>query len=395
MADTGTSSSAAPESPPSPADLHLWEFQWVRDLGVLLVAAALCLVGWQVRAILLPVVVGLALAYIFNPVVTWADRRWKVPRWTTTLGLLLVVPMIVIGLLIWLVPQLVHQLSRLFKSLPEYLQEVAQKVDPQWKEVVVDIEARIREWIASATQGGEGSDLGAISFSEIASFFGESVVTGLNVVGSAISITTYLGLFVVLLMFCFFYFSWKFDPVIKWVDQFIPSHRRERVHQIVGQMDMAVSSFLRGRLAQAIILGIILSIGWKLCGVPYWLVLGMGAGLCNLIPFVAVIGWPLAVLLAWMDTLSGGQTFNVWWVVVGPSVVYFIGQGLDGWVVEPIVQGKATNLDPLSVMLAVVIGGSLAGLLGMLIAIPVAACIKIMGQEVLVPHLKAYAERAA
>ena len=80
-------------------------------------------------------------------------------------------------------------------------------------------------------------------------------------------------------------------------------------------------------------------------------------------------------------------------MVIFPTVVYLLAQALDGWVMEPIVQGRATNLDPLTVLLAVLIGGTLAGLLGMLAAIPVAACIKILGQEVMVPRLRRYAEQ--
>jgi predicted PurR-regulated permease PerM len=73
-------------------------------------------------------------------------------------------------------------------------------------------------------------------------------------------------------------------------------------------------------------------------------------------------------------------------------VVYLIAQLADGWLVEPVVQGKATNLDPLTVMLAVIIGGSLAGLLGMLLAIPFAACGKILAREVILPELRQFAE---
>src|SRR5690606_15399490 len=122
---------------------------------------------------------------------------------------------------------------------------------------------------------------------------------------------------------------------------------------VLRKMAHSVSGFIRGRLIQATVVGVVLSVGWSplFADVPYWLLLGMGAGFLNLIPYAAVVAWPLAVGLAWLDTVSGAATFSVWHVVVWPSAVYVLAQSLDGWVVEPLVQGKATNLDPLTVLL--------------------------------------------
>ena len=81
----------------------------------------------------------------------------------------------------------------------------------------------------------------------------------------------------------------------------------------------------------------------------------------------------------------------LWWAILGPTLVYGVGQGLDAWVIEPVVQGQATDLDALTVLLVVLAGGAVAGLLGLLLAIPVAACIKILWHEVAGPRLRAIA----
>ena len=135
---------------------------------------------------------------------------------------------------------------------------------------------------------------------------------------------------------------------------------------------------------------LVLSIGWWAVGVPYWLLLGMGSGLLNLVPFAAVVGWVAATGLALVDHLSGGGGFT-WMVLVWPTVVYAVAQMVDGWVVEPIVQGRATDLDPLTVLLAVLIGGSLFGLMGLILAIPLTACGKIVAQEWVLPRLRDWA----
>ena len=134
-----------------------------------------------------------------------------------------------------------------------------------------------------------------------------------------------------------------------------------------------------------------LSPGRWIVDVPYWFLLGVLTGLLNVVPFLPAVGGLLAVVLAVMTALANGGDFT-WGLLLWPTLVFVVAQSLDGYVVEPVVQGKATNLDPLSVMLVVLVGGSLAGLLGMLLAIPLAACVKILMQELVLPKARAVAK---
>jgi len=382
------------ESKP-PWDRHLWEFQPVRDLAVLAGVICLLALAWSVESVLRPVVVGVALAYIVNPPVTWLASRWRVPRWLSTLILLLGGPLLILGAFLLLVPRLVRQGVTLVQQTPEYLARIAERLGPEWQELLEEVETGIREWIAAQVPGGGvGGELTAEQLYRAGSILLTSLTRGINVVGTTVGFGTYLSFFVVVMLFTFFFISWWFGPVVAWFDGLLPVRHADRIRHIVRRMDMAVSSFLRGRLIQAIILGVLLSFGWWLAGVPYWLVLGLLAGVLNLVPFAALAVWPVAVLLALVEVLGDpGAGFSIWAVFVAPSLAYLVVQALDGWVVEPLVQGRATNLDPLSVLLAVLVGGALAGLAGMLVAIPVAACAKILGQEVVVPRLRELAGR--
>jgi predicted PurR-regulated permease PerM len=219
---------------------------------------------------------------------------------------------------------------------------------------------------------------------------------GYEVIASTIGFATYMTLAVVIIAFCFYFFVWKFRSITSWFVPFIPQSHRRQTLRVLKLMDRSVSGFIRGRLVQSLVVAIVLSVGWSplLADVPYYLLLGIGGGLLNLIPYAAVVAWPLAMLLAWLDILAAGQVsygLDVWHVFILPTLVYLVAQGLDGWVIEPLVQGKVTNLEPATVLLAVLIGGSLAGLLGMLIAIPTAACLRILAQEVVLPKLKQWA----
>lgn len=423
----------------------LWMQRWFQlTLGsLLLLTVASLAVPWllglvyALRSVLLPLIIALGLAYIFNPVVTWMHRRLKLPRWAGTGAVMLLAFWVVLLLALIILPPLISQGADLINNAKDYpgrigklVQEQSDKQSGERTATEEDVPADTKAAAANETPetdeaGGPTSAAAAeqpttetgtldnlrlmiedalgreratellataaewlsqLDWGQVAQFLLSSLDVGVGVVGSAISLTSYVALCVVIIAFCFFFFSWKLDKLIAWFVPFIPAEHKNEVLGVIVQMDKSVAAFIRGRLVQALVMAVVLSIGWWIAGVPSWLLLGVLSGLLNLVPFAAVVGFLAALVLAVVDSVAGGG-FSIW-VLVWPTVVYVFAQGLDGWVVEPIVQGKATDLDPVSVLLAVMIGGALAGLLGMLIAIPTAACIKILSREVILPRLR-------
>lgn len=436
-----------------PRDETIWRQRWFQvSLGVLVFTAMLSLVLPQLlellymtRPVLVPVVLALGLAYIFNPVVTFLHRRLGLPRVGGTIVILLSGLLGGVMVLLIVVPPLISQGASLIENIKDQYPKVMLKVvdaaeraeqrrqqqntpetpapnvatanadttdatappdEPNvvdetvrteveqsesfietWLDRLLD-QDRVREMILNFSERAQN-----LEWSQIGTYVVQTLDIGVGVVGSAISFTTYLIISGVVVLFCFFYFSWQLPSMAKWFVPFIPLTVRDRSLALLSRMDHTVSAFVRGRVIQVAILMTVLSTGWYLCGVPYWLLLGVLGGLLNLIPYAAIISWPLAVLFASLDSLSGSGGFSLMWAVILPSVVYMIGQGLDGWIIEPLLQGQATDLDPLSVMLVVLLGASVAGLLGMLLAIPVAACVKILFSELLLPKLRTMAEK--
>ncbi|MFA9478297.1 AI-2E family transporter [Phycisphaerales bacterium AB-hyl4] len=394
----------------------VWRKQWFQRLLVVLVAAATAVLVvppvlallYAVRPVLLPVMIGLALAYTVNPLATWLHRRWRVPRPVTAVVTMAAVVVAVLGLSAYLVPKLVTQTRQFIRDLPGYAEALANHLAGRFELDLEQVVARIEER-ARGLLAGDGQEL---DFGAIGAAVWQWLDVGLGVIGTTIGLATYLVVAAVVVFFCFFFFVWKFDGIVRWFAPFVPARHQPRTFEIVGMMDKSVSAFIRGRLIQATVVAVVLSVGWWIVGVPYWLLLGIGSGFLNLIPYAAVVGWPVAVGLTWLDSLTAGGAsevangaaaagdaaasgFDLWGIVIWPSVVYLIAQGLDGWVIEPVVQGQATNLDPLTVLLVVLLGGSLLGLLGLLIAIPLAACIKILAKEVLLPRLRQWAAAEA
>jgi predicted PurR-regulated permease PerM len=138
------------------------------------------------------------------------------------------------------------------------------------------------------------------------------------------------------------------------------------------------------------ILAVVYAIGWTIVGVPYAIPLGIIVGIFTLVPYLGGIGLPISIGLLFADQFSASDADRMaWWaILLWPSVIFVVGQFLDDYVLTPLIAGRATNLDPVTIVVAILAGGAMAGLYGMLIAIPVAACIKILLREVLMPRIR-------
>jgi predicted PurR-regulated permease PerM len=150
-----------------------------------------------------------------------------------------------------------------------------------------------------------------------------------------------------------------------------PPKHREEFSFVAGQVGTALGSFVRGQLLVSVIVGFASSVGMWLIDLPFWLLIGIIAGFLNLIPFLGpVVGAALAALVA----LLNGDPSQAFWAVV----IFTAIQQVDNHVITPLVQRARVNLSPLVIVLALIIGGSVAGLLGVLVAVPMTAVIRIM-----------------
>ena len=215
-----------------------------------------------------------------------------------------------------------------------------------------------------------------------------------------------MGMFAFLVVFFFVVFSLGFAQVSQNLLSFIPSDKRERWMPILREMDGAISGFIRGRLSIAALTGIAYAVGWTFCGVPFAVLIGFAVGVIGIIPYGSVLGLIGAYVLLIIDLVAHngaptwyhrvgeqGALMIVWWkVLVFPGAVYMIVQLLDDYVLTPLIQGNATKLNTPAIIAAVIAGGALGGLFGMLLAIPVAACLRILLNTVVIPSLRDWLE---
>ena len=169
-----------------------------------------------------------------------------------------------------------------------------------------------------------------------------------------------------LIPFYFFFFSLWFPEVKKFASSLIPEDGKSKTVALLEKMDAAVAGFVRGRIVIAFIMGTILAIGWMIVGVPYAILLGIGVGVLCAVPFLGLIGIPLSIGLLFLDQIGLPEADRMaWWgIIVWPLLVFAIVQALDGWLLTPLIAGKATNLDPVTIFVAVLAGGSVLGAYG-------------------------------
>lgn len=365
-----------PDNPAvSAANRHLWEITPIRDLLWLGGILFLLWFGYYLRGVFTPVLVALLLAYLVNPVVRRAESAWHVPRPVTISIILFLSALMLGGLVTWLGPLLAEQVQSFAERVPGYLQSIAK----QYHVTLGDFSEPLST-IATNLRDDPLSILRPI-FSGTGQAFG--------VLGAVIGTTADVTLALVLIPIYFFFFAWHLDSALTQLKRYIPAYYRPRARHILRRMDQAVSGFFRGRLTIALASAVLYSAGWALTGVRYWFLLGLITGILTIIPYASLIGWPLAIVLKYLDGFSSGDgAFDVMTVVVWPSVAYLIVQFIESWLLTPWVQSQSMEMNAVTVLVVVFIGGALGGFYGLLLAIPIAACIKILVQELVLPSLE-------
>jgi predicted PurR-regulated permease PerM len=332
---------------------------WIA-VGVVALGWVFLIIGGAIRVIWLPLAFAAGLVFILEPLVKMFERL-RVHRLVgSILSLLVLVAVILaIGGLVWPTvqaqgTQLIEQLPDIYVSVVDWLRDAAIALglnidDPLSQEA-------IETWLRDPTNQATIQEL----------LFGFGAGAGVVLRGVAETIAV-----VVLAPVLAIYLLIDLDRFKKQALELTPPKQRDEVVYVSGEVATALGSFVRGQLLVALIVGVLSSIGMWAIDLPFWLIVGIVAGFLNLIPFLGpVVGGALAALVA---LLNGDPWQAVWAVVIMTAV-----QQVDNHVITPMVQRARVHLSPLVIVLALIVGGALAGLLGVLVAIPATAAIRII-----------------
>ncbi len=386
--------------------------RWRRTAILGSVALLALIVIFTYEAIFTPLAVALALAYILNPVMQWGVRH-KMPRAVMATAMFVVVLGVTVIILLVAVPPLLNQLYMFgvsvvgepaaeegetgphVRTTEEGEAYLDLSGDGEWDRGYLAALRREVRALADRIEAGEETWIDrALASLQAAPDAGQSFVkqvlgTLRRAGGEILKFLWSLQGFLVaaaLTAFYLFFLLLNFDRMVRHARDHLPARHKGRIVDVMRKIDAAVAAFLRGRLVVCLIVGGLTALGLALLGVPYWYLLGVATGLAGIVPFLPIfVGLVPALLVAWFDAGSG-------WLMVGVVAVYFGVQGLEGWILTPVIQGKAVGLHPVTLTVALLLGYELLGLLGMIAAVPLASTLKILAKEFVLPEVDALAK---
>lgn len=307
------------------------------------------------KAVLLPFVLGIAIAYLLNPLVMGLGKL-KINRSISALAILITF-FAFVGLFIALIaPILYRQSLQFIDEAPGYAQNLWELVQPFLAQITdrlgLNGEAQIDFKAILANNSDTAADIAKRLINQIAAG-GQAVVSTITVV----IFTPVVAYFVMK----------EWVNITKWVEDLLPRDNKDIIKGLLGQIDQKISGFVRGQISVAVILGVAYAVALTIAGLKYGALIGLGAGLLSIIPMVgSAIGLAVSVIVAYF------QSYDLVYVGI-IAAIFFAGQLIEGNILSPKIVGDSVGLHPLWVFFALLAGGALFGIVGMLLAVPVAA----------------------
>ncbi|MBC8284181.1 MAG: AI-2E family transporter [Nitrospinae bacterium] len=327
----------------------------------LVLLAVICILLYFSRRVVAPFFIAFALAYLMDPLVDKMASKGA-SRTGSVLFLMLAFffVLVIAGLL--LVPIISMQTENLVQNIPVYI-------------------GIFQDWIRPLLEMVRGLDPVKVEeiLNEGLSRFGELPMKALQFSGKLLwgSISNLFNIILmianlVIIPVVMFYLLRDFDSINERLLALVPPRFQEKTRETVLEIDKVLSSFVRGQLMVVALMGVMYAFGLFLCDTPMSLALGLMAGLVNLVPYLGlVLGFAPAAILTFMHTQE-------WLPVLGVAGVFAFVQAMEGMVITPRVVGENIGLHPVAVIFAVLLGGELFGLVGMILGVPAVAVLNVL-----------------
>ncbi len=316
------------------------------------------LLRYAASGLFVPLLLALVIAFLFDPVVGSLEKRniARTPAIFTVFLLIIAVTMFTAN---WIIPYIQNMWSSLITDFPRYTAQFIAYI----KEAQTSWQTRI-PYLANYDLTGSIHN----STKQMLSYM---------LVETPKSALKLGGLMVMVPIFAFFFLR-DGNNIKRKLVALAPNRYFEMAHDLSFLISRQMAHFVRGRVIEAIIIGIVVTIGLSFTDIRYAPLLGFFAGITNLIPYVGpIVGMIPGILIAAVDLGIGGQ---FWWIII---LYILIAQVIfDNFILIPILISRVANLHPVLVILAIVMGGKIYGVLGMIIGVPIASACKIAFIEI-------------
>lgn len=334
--------------------------RWIITLAVISAFAWLLA---SLKEIVVMLVMAYCLAYLVAPAIDWLERR-KVSRGLGCILVFVAAALLTLLLVLTAIPTVLREYANLASNFPNYLETAKSRALPLFESVQSYIPLPVN-----------GEDVSSWIFALIPQVDKESVSKVLAAIGSTLlqgySLTLTLLNFL-LLPFIAFYLAVDLHQFHGWVLSLFPGRLRKKTLSLAAEIDTYVSAFVRGQFTVGCILFVLFAIGLRLIGVELWLLLAVIAGFGAIIPYM---GFLVGIVLSCIMALV---TFGDLSHLIQVIALFLFVQFLEGWFITPKIVGEKVGLSPLVVILAILAAGHLFGLLGIFLAVPGAAVLRVL-----------------
>jgi len=316
---------------------------------------------WLLGGILLPFVVGLIIAYLLDPV---ADRlcRAGCSRTIATILITVTLVIVVLFLVLFLVPLVASEVRDMIRAIPEQLEVIRGA-----------LEDLARRWAGDRFPAFQDVLKRAVAnWSNDWTVYASGVLKSLW--SGSLALVNFLSLFLVTPVVTF-YLLLDWDRMVSRVDSWLPRDNAPAIRRLVREMNQVVSGFLRGQGTVGLVLGALYAAALTVVGLRYGLIIGLTAGLLSFIPFVGSI---VGLLLSLGVAIS--QFWPNWVPIMTVVAIFLAGQAIEGNILQPKIVGDRIRLHPVWIMFALFAFTYLFGVVGALIAVPIAAVIGVLAR---------------
>ncbi|HEX6913012.1 MAG TPA: AI-2E family transporter [Longimicrobium sp.] len=321
--------------------------------------------------LLAPFILALVLAYVLHPLVARMERR-RIPRtWGTAI---LALPALgILALLMFVgIPALSAQIAEFIHGAPALLQTATLRME-QWQ---AQLQTRDLAWLDEDAlldrMRSIQPDAVMAWLQQRQSQIARGVWTGILGVGKGVGAVLSLLSYVFLTPILIFYLLRDWRSIEVRLRELVPGPYRDRVVGFASEYDRLLARYLRGQLLAAGIVGVLTWLGFLIAGFPYALLLGVVAGVFNIIPYMGLVASLIpALIIAIFSAAPAVALLKI-------LAVFAVVQVLDSSVIGPRVVGEAVGLHPVWVLLALAVSGYFFGFVGLLIAVPLAVLVKLL-----------------
>lgn len=331
-----------------------------RGVITLAILAGLYLLIHRLSGVLLPFLISWVIAYMLDPIVRFFQYKCKLKsRGLSVAVTLLLVLSIIAGIIAIIVPMISKEMSALSGYVSAYLAQfdssvLADVLPEEMKEQYLAFFANLD--LQSLLQNSQVVDLAGKALPKLG-----SVLSGSFAALANLTVVAICFLYVIFLML-------DFEALTGSWSKLIPGKFRQRAEQLIGDLEVGMNSYFRGQALVAGIVGVLFAIGFEIIGLPLGIIVGLFIGLLNMVPYLQVVGLLPCALLGLLQAAETGRP--VWLVFLLIGVVFCVVQLTQDMVLVPKIMGNVTGLHPAIILLALSIWGSLLGILGMIIALP-------------------------